>query len=250
MQKNTKNKIYHISFLTNCVLLIVAMLVSITMIKIPEAEAAETIAEFNGTIYAGDQTSNKVTLMINVYWGDEALESMLDTLKEYNVHTTFFVGGTWVNENPKLAKRIIDEGHEIGSHGTTHKDQGKLGYQENYKEIQTCHTIVQSTLNKEMNLFAPPSGSYNRDTIKAAKDLGYKTIMWTRDTIDWRDRETNIIYSRAVNNMQGGDLVLMHPTNQTAEALPKILDFMKKHGFDLVPVSENITNQNKNIENL
>lgn len=241
MQEKTKNKYKIVGYITNAVLLIVAIIVSFSVISIESAETQETIAQFNGTIYAGNQQSNKVTLMINVYWGDEHVESMLDTLKEHNLKTTFFVGGSWVNENQKLAKRILDDGHEMGSHGMTHKDHSKLDYNNNYKEIEACHKIVESQLNHSMTLFAPPSGYYNKYTTQAAEALGYKTIMWTRDTIDWRDRNTNIIYSRAVSNMQGGDFVLMHPTKETAEALPLILKFMKNNNFLLTTVSDNIS---------
>ena len=181
----------------------------------------------------GKLTSKDMILLKRILLG-------IDTLKEYNAKTTFFVGGSWVNENPNLAKRILDDGHEIGSHGMTHKDHSKLDYTGNYKEIEACHKVVKSLLNIEMNLFAPPSGYYNKNTTNAAESLGYTTIMWTRDTIDWRDRDTNIIYSRAVSNMQGGDFILMHPTKETSEALPKILEFMKNNNFLSSTVSDNI----------
>ena len=91
-----------------------------------------------------------------------------------------------------------------------------------------------------MELFAPPGGSYNQNTIRASEFLGYKTIMWTRDTIDWRDHNTSLIYNRAVTNMCGGDLILMHPPETTAEALSNIISYAKKHKFELVTVSENL----------
>ena len=197
-------------------------------------------SEFNGTIYAGDKSSKMVSLMVNVYWGNEHLEKMLDTLKKYNIKTTFFVGGTWALENERLLKRIFDEGHEIGSHGYKHKEHGRLSLADNLTEIQVCHEIVKTKLGIEMELFAPPGGSYNANTIKSAESLGYKTIMWTRDTIDWRDHDTSVIYNRAVTNMNGGDLVLMHPTKNTAEALENIILQTKKLGFELVTVSKTL----------
>jgi len=238
---NIKKKNVLIYSISNLILAFIVCFVSFKIYRIDYTESIETVASFNGTIYAGNQNSNKVTLMINVYWGDEHLESMLDTLNEYNMKTTFFLGGNWVLESESLAKKIVSLGHEIGSHATTHASLGNLDFNQNYKEIKTCHDIVSKSLNIEMNLLAPPSGSYNKHTTTAATSLGYKTIMWTRDTIDWRDRDVNIIYSRAVNNMQGGDLILMHPTKETAQALPKILDFIKNHGFILTTVSDNLS---------
>ena len=93
-----------------------------------------------------------------------------------------------------------------------------------------------------MNLFAPPSGSFNKKTVEIATELGYKTIMWTegRDTIDWRDKDSEIIFQRAVKNCKGGDLVLMHPTAATRDALDRIIKDLKSKNFDLCTVSQNI----------
>ena len=194
-------------------------------------------SEYNGTIYAGDKNSNYVSLMVNVYWGTESLEKMLEIFEKYNIKTTFFVGGSWAKENMSLLKKMYESGHEIASHGTNHKEHGKISYKQNLTEIQTCHEIVKHILGIEMNLFAPPGGSYNQNTVKAAEFLGYKTIMWSRDTIDWRDHNTSLIYNRAVTNLAGGDLILMHPTENTVEALTNIICYAKNHGFNLVPVS-------------
>ncbi len=201
---------------------------------------ATSNSEYNGTIYAGDKNSDKVSLMINVYWGDEYLEKMLDTLKKYEVKTTFFIGGSWAKDSEALLKRIFEDGHEIGSHGQTHKEHGKLSYDGNYNEIKACHDIIKLKLGLNMELFAPPGGSYNSNTTKAASDLGYKTIMWTRDTIDWRDKDTKLIYNRAVTNMAGGDLILMHPTACTAEALEDIIKYAKGHSLKITTVSDTL----------
>ena len=91
-----------------------------------------------------------------------------------------------------------------------------------------------------MELFAPPGGSYNLNTIKSAEFLGYKTIMWTRDTIDWRDHNTSLIYNRAITNLSGGDLILMHPTENTLEAFSNIIEYAQSHNFNIVTVSETL----------
>lgn len=197
-------------------------------------------SEYNGTIFAGDKTSSNVSLMVNVYWGTEHLEKMLKIFEEAGVKTTFFVGGTWAKENKTLLKKMHDSGHEIANHGTHHKEHGKLSYQNNLTEIQTCHEIVRFVIGCDMQLFAPPGGSYNKHTISAAEFLNYKTIMWTRDTIDWRDKDAEVVYQRAVKNLSGGDLILMHPTAHTVEALPKILAEIKRLDFQAVKVSETL----------
>ncbi len=194
----------------------------------------------SGVYYNGDKNSNNISLMINVYWGTEFIEPMLEIMKEKGVKTTFFIGGTWAVMNAETLQKIYDDGHEIGNHGYHHKDHDKISEEENLNQIKNTHTIVKELLGLEMNLFAPPSGAYNKTTVSSAAALGYKTIMWTRDTIDWRDHDAEIIYNRAIKNASGGDLILMHPTEATLKALPKIIDSLQTKGMNLTTVSENI----------
>lgn len=162
-------------------------------------------------IYHGNTEKNNVCLMINVYWGTEFIEPMLEVLKNENVKTTFFVGGTWASSNTEVLKKIFDDGHEIANHGYYHKDHKYLSYQRNQEEIFITHKLIKEIIGVEMNLFAPPSGSYNTQTLQIANNLGYKTIMWTKDTIDWRDKDSNLAFSRATKNAKNGDLVFDAP---------------------------------------
>lgn len=218
---------------------ILLLVLSVFLLSFKSGKNLKTVSnsEYNGTIYAGDKTSKNVSLMINVYWGTEYVVQMLDIFKKNNIKTTFFIGGTWAKENPEILKRIFDEGHEIGSHGYSHKEHGKFGYDVNYDEINKTHKIIKQILNIDMTLFAPPGGSYNSSTVRAATNLGYKTIMWTRDTIDWRDKNTDLIFSRAITNLQGGDLILMHPTKCTVQALEKIIPYFESKGLKITTVS-------------
>ncbi len=189
-------------------------------------------------IYNGNKDANKVSIMINVYWGTEYIEDMLDILDKYNIKCTFFVGGQWVEKEPEMLKEIYNRGHEIGNHGYLHKDQEYLNYEQNYNEIYVNHELVKTTLGIDMNLFAPPSGSFNKATIDACKNLGYSTIMWSKDTIDWRDKDANLIYTRATTNINGGDFILAHPTENTLKALPLILEYYKLNNIIPTTVTE------------
>lgn len=189
-------------------------------------------------IYNGNTESNKVSLMINVYWGTEYIDDILSVLEEYGVKTTFFVGGQWVEKESEMLKKIIADGHEIGNHGYFHKDQEYLNYDQNYEEIKVNHELVKSLTHIEMNLFAPPSGSFNKSTLSSAKDLGYTVIMWSKDTIDWRDKDANTIFSRATSGIKGGELILAHPTSETLKALPLILEYYKLNNLVCTTVTD------------
>ena len=217
------------------------MLGVVTTFAILGVNLVSTSSVVNGVYYSGNENSNKISLMINVYWGTEYLDGMLDILDKYDVKTTFFVGGTWAVKESDMLTKIFEKGHEIGNHGYSHKDQDKLSREDNKKEILTTHNIVKDLLGIDMTLFAPPSGAYSRTTVEVANELSYQTIMWTRDTIDWRDKDANLIYSRAIKNAKGGDLVLMHPTQKTLEVLENIIVELQSKGFKLTTVSDALT---------
>ena len=203
-----------------------------------------TSSVFNKTdyqpYYKGDTSQKNVTLMINVYWGTEYIDSILAILEKYNVHTTFFVGGQWASENSNCLATIAVAGHEIGNHGFYHKDYATMSYQSTQQDMMTNHALIQKLIGIECNLFAPPSGSFSSTTLQCAYDNGYKTIMWSRDTIDWRDKDAQLVYNRATQNISGGELILMHPTAHTTTALEKILQYYSQNGYTVVPVSQNI----------
>lgn len=215
---------------------IVAMLVALIGISISNAKTLSVQAD-SRVIYSGNNESNNVCFMINVYQGNEYVEDILDILDLYKVKTTFFIGGSWAVKNLDLVREIYTRGHELGNHGFYHKDQDSLDYGANVQEIEMCHKVISENLGVEMNLFAPPSGVYSVTTVDAATSLNYKTIMWTRDTIDWRDQDENLILKRAIKDMDNGDLVLMHPTKKTVQALTNILSSAINNGFNPTTVS-------------
>lgn len=217
-------------------IVIVLMFAVLISIAVSNAKTISVQAD-SRVVYAGDTTKNNVSFMINVYQGEEQVRDILDILDVYNVKTTFFIGGTWAVKNVELVKEIYTRGHELGNHGFYHKDQDGLDFDGNVQEISMCHEVVSKNLGIEMKLFAPPSGAYNVTTVDAATSLEYSTIMWTRDTIDWRDQDADLIYRRAVKDMSNGDLVLMHPTEKTVEALTNILSTTINNGFNPTTVS-------------
>lgn len=217
-------------------IVIVLMFMILIGLGISNAKVLNVQAD-NRVIYAGDSSKNNVCFMINVYQGNEYVEAILDIMDIYNVKTTFFVGGSWAVKNLDLVKEIYTRGHELANHGFYHKDQDKIDYEANMQEIYMCHQVVKENLGIEMTLFAPPSGAYDINTVDAASSLNYKTIMWTRDTIDWRDQDEDLIYKRAIKDMKNGDLVLMHPTKKTVEAMTNIISTAINNGFNPTTVS-------------
>ena len=232
-----------ITLITN-VVLVVAFTAVFAVSFLPQ----DALPIYGGTdlsaVYNGNRGTDKVSLMFNVYENADVVEKIVDLLDENGAKATFFVGGCWADDNGETLNKIIASGHEIANHGYFHKDHAKLDYEKNREEIYLTGVIVKALCGATPTLFAPPSGSFSDDTLQAAYDLKYKVIMWSKDTIDWRDKDKAKVFSRATKNLTGGDLILMHPKEHTLTALSDIIAYCKENNFELVTVSENISGEN------
>lgn len=230
-----KNK--KIRIITN--VLIGIIIISICLISFKD-KGSVTISSTNGykAYYNGSESSGGVALMFNVYENTQIVEEIMRVLVKNQASATFFVGGCWADDNEKTLKAIINSGFELGNHGYFHKDHNKISQSENKNEIANCHKIIRSLTGYNTVLFAPPSGSFSKVTLAVCAELNYKTIMWSKDTIDWRDSDKNLIIKRATNGVKSGDLILMHPKRHTLDALQSIIDEIKSKNLKLLTVSE------------
>ena len=186
-----------------------------------------------------------VSLMFNVYSGTSEVYSILKTLENHGAKATFFIGGCWADDNVECLRAIDSAGHEIGNHGYFHKDHSKMSVAENKKEISDCNRFIELALGKKITLFAPPSGAYSNETLSACGLLSMTTVLWTKDTIDWRDKNAALIYTRATKNIALGVFVLMHPTKATSDALNDVLNYYEKNNLKAVTVSTNLKGKEK-----
>ena len=226
-----------IRIITNSILIILVAIV-FTFTIIPNNSVMIYGKDTDAVLYNGNRQSNQVALMFNIYENGQVVEGILDLLKEKDVKATFFIGGIFATRESQVIERIFEEGHEIGNHGYLHKDHKKLSESQNIEEITATHKLIKSITGLEMNLFAPPSGSYSKTTLKVAESLNYKTIMWSKDTIDWRDSDIKTIVKRATENTISGDLILMHPKEHTLKALSQIISILEDKGLKMVTVSK------------
>ena len=188
-------------------------------------------------IYRANPNKPVVSFIINVAWGNEYLEGMLNTLKSHHIHATFVLEGRWVKNNPDLAKKIAAAGHELGNHSFTHPDMKQLSVDSAKKEISETNQIIEQVTGYKPTLFGPPSGSFNEQTVKVAASLGMETILWTVDTVDWKKPTPEALTKRVLDRIHNGALILMHPTESTSKSLDILIKNMEKE-YKIVPVSE------------
>ncbi|MDR3270805.1 MAG: polysaccharide deacetylase family protein [Peptococcaceae bacterium] len=200
------------------------------------------------------KTEEKVlAFTINVDWGEEYLPEIFQILKQAQAKATFFVTGRWAKNHPDLVRQMMAEGHEVENHGYRHPHPDNLSVADNKEEIKKTESILQGMLGYQTKYYAPPYGEDGPSGLRAADELGYKTILWTLDTVDWQTTDPEVIIQRVVRPAmrhgaqpdKRGAIVLMHPKEQTVKALPEMVAQLRSEGFRLVTVAELIRLEEK-----
>ena len=188
--------------------------------------------------YYGVKGKNQVSLTFNVDWGQEYIPNILDVLEQNRAVATFFITGNWAKKYPNLVREIDNRGHEIGNHGYSHKHPQHLSKQGLINLIKKNEKLIEKITETKTYLFSPPYGEVDQRISAIAHSIGYKTIMWSADTVDWQRPAAQIIVQRAVNKVGDGGIILMHPTRPTLKALPEILNNLRQQGYNFVTVSK------------
>jgi peptidoglycan/xylan/chitin deacetylase (PgdA/CDA1 family) len=201
----------------------------------PPPTTASSVIISNGSIQ-----QKKIALTFDA--GSDAVGiEILDVLKKYKIKATFFLTGKWVEKYPSFAKRIADEGHDIGNHSYSHPDAVKTSAAVFKQDIIKAEEAIKKATGKSPEpYFRFPFGSYNSAALKIAGEAGYPySIQWSLDTIDWKQPSTEVIISRIKTGASNGDIILMHIGGiHTPEAVDQVIPWLQSQGYQLVPLSE------------
>lgn len=182
-------------------------------------------------VFRGHPDKNMVALLINVSWGEEYIPSMIKSLSEENIKANFFIDGAFARDYTHLVQMIEEEGHVIGSHGYGHKDMSTLSKSQTKNNLEMADEFLFALTKEKVKYFAPPSGSFTTSTVEAAYEMGMDTILWTVDTIDWKNPTKEVLINRVMGRIHNGATILMHPTAVTAESLPSLIQAIKKEKY-------------------
>ncbi|MFU0832804.1 MAG: Polysaccharide deacetylase [Oscillospiraceae bacterium] len=200
-------------------------------------------------IYNVKTEEKKIAISFDAAWGNEETQTLIDILKEYNVKTTFFVVGSWVDKYPDSVKALAEAGHEVCNHSDTHPHMPKLSESDMKKQIEACNEKIKAITGVSPLLFRPPYGDYNNAVVKSAQDLGMYAIQWDVDSLDWKNPTPQQIIDRVTKKVKPGSIVLFHNgAKNTPAALPTILKTLQSEGYTIVPVSQLIIKDNYTID--
>ncbi len=168
----------------------------------------------------GDTTRPLIALTFDAGGPSAPAAQILNVLAKHQVHSTFFITGEWANQNPDLVRRIHSGGHEIGSHTMHHPDLRTLPDQAVCTELSQAEDVIFSLTGATTRpYYRPPYGGRDNRIRALAAQIGYRTVYWTIDTLDWQttatpDSITKIVMAHIAN----GVIILMHAGSQVESA--------------------------------
>lgn len=204
--------------------------------EIPEVGMyGEMLKEYDA-FYVDDSGDKSIYLTFDNGYEEGYTKDVLDVLKQEDVPATFFVTGHYVKEEPKLVKRMVDDGHIIGNHSYHHPDFTIMRKPEIKKELDDLEKAVAEVSDqKELQYLRPPRGIFSENTLKWTNELGYTHIFWSLAFKDWNTGDQKgwtYAYDQIMDQIHPGAIVLLHAvSSDNAEALEKVIIDLKKQGY-------------------
>ncbi|MVB11317.1 Polysaccharide deacetylase [Caprobacter fermentans] len=161
---------------------VVAAAVGVRSVQAVQASSAKRLLP----IYNVKTEEKKIAISFDAAWGNEETQTLIDILKQYNVKTTFFVVGAWVDKYPDSVKALAAAGHEVCNHSDTHPHMPKLSETDMKKQIVSCNDKIKAVTGVSPILFRPPYGDYNNAVVKSTQDLNMYPVQWDVEPYDIR----------------------------------------------------------------
>lgn len=164
---------------------------------------------------------------------EEYTTQVLDILDKHGIQGTFFVMGAYVDENPHIAREIVDRGHIIANHTYNHYDLATLSEEEIDIQIDWTQDSIYDATGVWPDLYRLPFGSGGERVVTHLSDM--TSIMWNTDSMDWALQDAYLITDHVLNNLYNHTVLLMHDTSQpTVDALDALIPILKEKGYRFV----------------
>ena len=192
-------------------------------------------------IALGNTSNRRIALTFDAGGPSEPTARILDILAKRHVRSTFFITGDWANLNPDLVRRIHNEGHEIGNHTMHHPGLRTLSDQGVCTELNQAEQVISSLTGVTTRpYYRPPYGGRDTRVRTLAAQIGYRTVYWTIDTLDWQSTATpDSITKIVMTNSKNGAIILMHAGSQVeSETLDGLMTKIEQMGYQMVTVTQ------------
>lgn len=195
----------------------------------------------DGMLLHGNHDLKEVALTFDDGPHPASLVPILNTLKRFGIHATFFDVGMRMTQHPDLVRRTLAEGNEIGNHTYTHRRLHTISELARHHEINDTDITFYSITGQHLTYLRPPGMRYDGDVIVDTKTNGYLVVGYDTASHDYAlDVTPDYITRRTLNRVENGSIILLHDYPHTAQALPNIIEELQKRGYRFVTISEMI----------
>ncbi|HET8844114.1 MAG TPA: polysaccharide deacetylase family protein [Ktedonobacteraceae bacterium] len=205
-------------------------------------EAVSTLQDDNRFFYGGNPDLPEVALTFDDGPSPAYTPRVLDILKQFNIHATFFDVGNLVETYPDLALQEFKAGHTVGNHTWSHPDLPTLSQKDVTTQLQQTSDALKKAIGVSPVFMRPPYGDINDNVLQVINNFALSTVIWNVDPEDWALPGTPAIVSRVLSGVSNGSIVLMHDgggvREQTVQALPTIIEQLRARGYKFVTLSE------------
>lgn len=192
-------------------------------------------------VFYVEKKAQEICLTFDISWGRETLPLVLEVLKKHQVPATFFLSSPWAERDTAAVTSICEAGHEIASHGERHLNLSQHSRETVYENIEKASKSLTNLAGPLAPFFRPPNGDYDDLVLDTAKELGFETVIWSIDSLDWKNPGADYMVERVLQRAFPGAIILCHASDsskQIHEALPRIIEGLRKKGYKLVNLSE------------
>jgi peptidoglycan/xylan/chitin deacetylase (PgdA/CDA1 family) len=173
--------------------------------------------------------------------GDPVLANqLLGLIEAAGGQVTVLAVGSWLDQHPEMAKRILAGGHELGNHTYHHLTMPNLRAATDDTEIAGCAKVLRTLTGSQGRWFRPSGTTRATPTILAAAGrAGYaECLSFDVDPQDYTDPGAASIVSRLLAGVRGGSIVSLHLGHAgTVQAMPAILDGLRSRGLPVISMS-------------
>ena len=188
----------------------------------------------------GPRTAKVVALTFDDGWNLEGVQDIVAILKAKQAPATFFPVARAVARHPKTWRSIAAAGFPIANHSWNHGNLAAMSAKKAAADIQRSTRLIEEVIGTPLfPVLRPPGGALDKTLMRVARESGMQAVvMWDVDTRDWTGRRPRSVY-RSTLDATRGSIILMHTDKaNTAKALPKIIDSLRKRGYTLVTVGQ------------
>lgn len=168
----------------------------------------------------------------------ESTPQVLKALAEHCVKASFFMNGEPLRQHAALARQVRDAGHTVGMHGFRHDNFTQLPAEDQGRDLKAMMAAYVDVLGEPPAAFRFPFLAESPVLMKALARLGITVMSIDATAEDWLPGQTpQMLVDKLLGQLgkRGGGIVLLHDAqDQTARALPTLLQALKVGGYRVV----------------